>query len=212
MKRIGALLIGILCLGLVVWFLVQSPESQKKAVPSSPKEPPEEQPEEQSHYPEKKMIDIAIEGQPQTVEAQLAERLTYLMYVDPLTVKASGEKDELSLSSVSPLPEGYAPIYLKITPTSILSNQQAIEALAEEKMVDFESVYPAEKVEKPIREATVWNKRGVQKQDAKGQVLDLYLVESQKNQHYLIEISYPIEAQEGYGGIFYYLLETLQFK
>ncbi|MFD2629747.1 hypothetical protein [Oceanobacillus kapialis] len=170
-------------------------------------------------FVEEKQEEIEIEGQKEKSDTQLEvnEALRYVIYVDEQRYKmVKGEKVD-RIETKEPLGEGYPDVYMEITRKETTTTEKVLQEIEQEIETDGMEVVRQESVSEPIQ-AEVIHGMGEETTNESGKtghqwdtpVHRYYVTDTQEGQVFVIKQVYFLEAAEGHGARFDYMLESFE--
>ncbi len=155
--------------------------------------------------PEKKVVED-IEGTPEESEVSLQEGTDYIIYFDEEMYKKvihEGKDRIVPLTVNESLPE----IYMEIEQDIDRTPEEVAGEIEDQLKNEFATVHSMEEVQEPIKALHI---RGIGGNKWNSPVVAYYVVSNEKGGSFIIKQQYFMEASEGYGARFYYMLK--EFK
>ena len=150
---------------------------------------------------------VEIEGNPEEKDVNLHEsKMGYVIYVDEelYTMEKGENVDRISPKhKAENLPE----VFMEIRQISEKDPQSVATELEKDLKKDFPSVENKGEVEKPIKGTLITAKTGNSSSDT---VVNYYVIDNTKEGTFLVKQQYFLEAAEGHGARFYYMLEDFK--
>lgn len=156
--------------------------------------------------PEKK-ITQNIEGHDEQTNVHLNEGTNYILYIDEERYAMTKGEEADVITTKDSMPEGYPPVTMEIKQVPDTNPETLLASIEAELKKEFPDLRPAENVDKPVK--GYWL-HGINGQDAKSPVIDVYIISNEKNGSFIITERYFLEAAEGHGARFYHMLESFE--
>jgi hypothetical protein len=158
--------------------------------------------------PEKE-ITQAIEGQDEETEVHLHEGKDseYIIYVDEARYKIiKGEESDV-ITTIDPLPEKYPEVKMEITQVANEKPEDLVKRIEADLKVDYSELREIENVTEPVEGYLL---HGINGNEWDSNVVHLYVISNGNEGSYVIREDYFLEAAEGHGARFHYMLESLE--
>lgn len=160
---------------------------------------------------EEKQEQIEMEGQQEELDTHLEtnEELRYVIYLDDERYKMDkgGEADRIELKEE--LPDSYPDVYMEIRREENTTTEEVAadikETLNNEEMEIVEEI----RTKNPI-EAELIRGRGSKYPEWDTPIYQYYVTDSMNGQVFVIKQAYFLEAAEGHGARFHYMLESFE--
>jgi hypothetical protein len=170
-------------------------------------------------FVEEKQEEIEIEGQKEESNTQLEtnEALRYVIYVDEDRYKMVKGEEVDRIETKEPLGDRYPDVYMEISRRENTTTEDVLEDIEQEITADGLEVVRQEHVTEPI-EAEVIQGMGKETTNESGKtghqwdtpIHRYYVTETRENQVFVIKQAYFLEAEEGHGARFHYMLESFE--
>ncbi|RKQ33463.1 hypothetical protein [Oceanobacillus halophilus] len=169
---------------------------------------------------EEKKEEIELEGQKEdsNVRLEANEELRYVIYIDEDRYQMKEGEESDRIETIEPLPEELPDVYMEITRIENTTTEEVISQIKEAIAKDEEmELHREESVTTPIK-AKVVQSIGLEYTDENG-VTGLhwdtpthryYITEADNGQVFVIKQAYFLEAEEGHGARFHYMLESFE--
>ncbi|WP_210470743.1 hypothetical protein [Sporosarcina sp. 6E9] len=199
LKKKGRIIsvIGLIAAGLLIAFSLQTDTGS--AFIQSVKD---------MFVPEKE-ITQGIEGQDEETEVHLKEGIDskYIIYIDETRYKmVKGENSDV-ITTIDPLPEDFPEVKMEITQLSDEKPEDLVEKIEAELKVDFPELREIEHVTEPVEGYLL---HGINGSEWDSNVVHLYVISNGNEGSYVIREDYFLEAAEGHGARFHYMLESFE--
>jgi uncharacterized protein YxeA len=158
--------------------------------------------------PEKE-ITQGIEGQDEETEVYLHEGKDseYIIYVDEARYKIiKGEESDV-ITTIDPLPEKYPEVKMEITQVANEKPEDLVKKIEADLKVDYSELREIENVTEPVEGYLL---HGINGNEWDSNVVHLYVISNGNEGSYVIREDYFLEAAEGHGARFHYMLESLE--
>jgi uncharacterized protein YxeA len=158
--------------------------------------------------PEKE-ITQGIEGQDEETEVYLHEGKDseYIIYVDEARYKIiKGEESDV-ITTIDPLPEKYPEVKMEITQVANEKPEDLVKKIEADLKVDYSELREIENVTEPVEGYLL---HGINGSEWDSNVVHLYVISNGNEGSYVIREDYFLEAAEGHGARFHYMLESLE--
>lgn len=158
--------------------------------------------------PEKE-ITQGIEGQDEETEVHLNEGKDskYIIYIDETNYKMiKGEESDV-ITTIDPLPEKYPEVKMEITQVANEKPEDLVNRIEAELKVDFPELREIENVTEPVEGYLL---HGINGSEWDSNVVHLYVISNGNEGSYVIREDYFLEAAEGHGARFHYMLESFE--
>ncbi|MHA6260898.1 hypothetical protein ACXYMX_13515 [Sporosarcina sp. CAU 1771] len=158
--------------------------------------------------PEKEMIQ-GIEGNDEETMVQLNEGSgsEYIIYIDETRYKMIPGEDMDAIRTLEPLPEDYPEVSLTIKQVPNELPEELATKLETELKKDFPELKEVETVTEPVAGFLL---HGVQGYEWDSKVVHAYVISNGREGSFIITGNYFLEASEGHGARFHYMLETFE--
>lgn len=158
--------------------------------------------------PEKEIIQN-IEGMDEETNVQLNEGKDskYVIYVDETSYKMIKGKESDIITTIEPLPEKYPEVSMEIMQVADEKPEELVKKIEAELKKDFPDLRAVEKVTEPVEGFLLHGLNG-NGWDAK--VVHAYVISNGKEGSFVIMEKYFLEAAEGHGARFSYMLESFE--
>ncbi|WP_042221245.1 hypothetical protein [Oceanobacillus manasiensis] len=170
-------------------------------------------------FVEEKQEEIEIEGQKEESDTQLEanEALRYVIYVDEDRYKMVQGEEVDRIETKEPLGERYPDVFMEISRRENTTTEKVLRDIKREIKKDGLEVARQESVTEPI-EAEVVQGMGEETTNEAGKtghqwdtpIHRYYVTETKENQVFVIKQAYFLEAEEGHGARFHYMLESFE--
>lgn len=172
--------------------------------------PPNNQTEQEptASFDEEKEIMQTIEGQEEQTMFQLNKGSSsdYIIYVDESRYAMTHGKDSDVIAPIDSLPADYPEVKIEIRKLDE-SPEAAVQQMESELKEDFPDLSSAEQVTEP---AKGYKLHGTQGTDSKSKVITAYIVTNDDGGSFVITAHYFLEAAEGHGARFQYMIDTFE--
>ncbi|MGJ9458313.1 hypothetical protein [Oceanobacillus sp. CF4.6] len=169
---------------------------------------------------EEKQEEIELEGQKEDTNVQLEtnEELRYVIYVDEDRYKMVEGETSDRIETLEPLPEQFPEVYMEIIRMDDTTTEEVVAAIKQEIDNDKDMEFHREEsVTEPI-EAEMVQGMGPEYTNEFGKtghqwdtpVHRYYVTDEDEGQVFVIKQVYFLEAAEGHGARFHYMLESFQ--
>ncbi|MFC4023429.1 hypothetical protein ACFOUV_06270 [Oceanobacillus longus] len=169
---------------------------------------------------EEKQEEIELEGEKEDTNVQLEtnEELRYVIYIDEDRYKMIEGETSDRIETLDPLPEQFPEVYMEITRVEDATTEEVVEAIKQEINNDKDMEFRREEsVTEPI-EAEMIQGMGLEYTNEFGKtghqwdtpIHRYYVTDEDEGQVFVIKQVYFLEAAEGHGARFHYMLESFQ--
>ncbi|WP_339226372.1 hypothetical protein NSQ77_12650 [Oceanobacillus sp. FSL K6-2867] len=171
-------------------------------------------------FVEEKQEEIELEGQKEETNVQLEtnEELRYIIYVDEERYKMVEGEESDRIELIEPLEDRYPDVYMEITRVDDTTTNEVVAAIKAEIENDKEmELRREERVTEPI-EAEMIQGMGLEYTNDAGKtghqwdtpIHRYYVTDEDEGQVFVIKQVYFLEAAEGHGARFHYMLESFK--
>lgn len=165
----------------------------------------------QDRFPSTKELTQSIEENEERTNVKFHEGTNsdYVIYIDETRYQMSNNSDSTKITPVEPLPANYPEVFMDITHLPNEPPEQAVKQI----QIDMENSFP-ESAPIPIETVTspvhgYWL-HGAAGSEWDSKIMDIYVLSDRKKGSYRITSNYFLEAAEGHGARFYYMLESFE--
>ncbi|MFD1336452.1 hypothetical protein ACFQ4N_12880 [Oceanobacillus iheyensis] len=173
-----------------------------------------------SLFEEEREETIHIEGHEERVDVNVKtnEELKYAIYIDEERYKMTKGEDVDRIETKEPLGDRFPEVYMEIERVENTTKEEVITSIQEEINEDENLILDeTSEVTEPI-EATLLKAKGLPYTNEFGKTGDqwdtpihkYYVTDDYQGQVFIIKQVYFLEAAEGHGARFYYMLESFQ--
>ena len=145
-------------------------------------------------------------GNPTVTTEDTKPVMTYAMYIDE-TKYSFGSKDGADILTPLDYPSDYPDVYLKITQDTQHTAEEIAQDLEKNLSSQYEYFENVGHITDPVNSMKLHMRTG-DKWDS--EVTDYYIVDNTAGGAFIIEAKYFLEAEEGHGARFYYILQQFQ--
>lgn len=157
------------------------------------------------YFEPKKQVQEHIEGTPEDKEIVLQDTKSgYVIYIDEERYKLVEEENRDVIVTKEPLGDIYPEVSMSIEQSENETPEQAIARIKQELAGQYATVKEPEAVTEPL-EATLIS--AIDGQEWDSPVAKVYVLSNEKGGSFIITAKYFLEASEGHGARFYYMLE-----
>lgn len=158
--------------------------------------------------PEKEIIQ-GIEGQDEETEVHLNEGKDseYIIYVDETRYKMIQSEDADIITTLEPLPEKYPEVTLEIKQFANETPEELVKKVEADLKKDFPELREIENVTEPVEGFLLHGAAGSE-WDSK--IVHTFVISNGKEGSFVISGNYFLEAAEGHGARFHYMLESFE--
>ncbi|WP_067728015.1 hypothetical protein [Oceanobacillus damuensis] len=164
--------------------------------------------------------EIDLEGQKEDTNVQLEtnEELRYVIYIDQDRYKMVEGETADRIETIEPFGDEYPEVYMEITHVENTTTEEAIANIIERIENDEEmELYMEERTTEPI-EAEMVQAMGLEYTNEFGKfgyqwdtpIHRYYVTDEDDGSVFIIKLVYFVEAEEGHGARFHYMLESFQ--
>lgn len=169
---------------------------------------------------QEKKDEIELEGHKEDTNVHLEtnEELRYIIYIDEDRYKIVEGKASDRIVTIDPLPANFPQVYMEIFRIDNTTTNKVITNIKEEISTDPEMVLQREEVVSEPINAKVIQSIGLEYTDDNGvtghhwdtPIHRYYITEEDNDQVFVIKQVYFLEAAEGHGARFHYMLESFK--
>lgn len=158
--------------------------------------------------PEKEMTQ-SIERQDEQTNVTLHEgsNVEYVIYIDESRYKMVKDEEADVITTIDPLPENYPPVSLKIKQIAEKKPEEVLQELEATLKQEFPELRPAETVSEPVEGYLL---HGIDGNESTSKVVHAYVISNGKGGSFILQGNYFLEAAEGHGARFHYMLESFE--
>lgn len=156
--------------------------------------------------PEKKVVN-EIEGSPEELEVTLQECADYIIYVDQERYQLVNENDVDLIVPKVPLEERFPEVSMSISQVVDQTPEELALQYEEKLKTSFQTVKEIESVTEPINGLLV---SAIDGSEWDSPVNKVYIIPNGKEGSFVFDLKYFLEAAEGHGARFYYMLEEFE--
>ncbi|MEC5424070.1 hypothetical protein QGM71_11265 [Virgibacillus sp. C22-A2] len=170
-------------------------------------------------FVEEKQEEIEIEGhkEQRDVNLQTNEELRYIIYVDEERYRVVEGEDGDRIETIEPLGDKYPEVYMEITRKEHTTTEAVIAGIKESIVNEGMEVTREERASTPI-DAELIQGMGEEYENEFGKtghqwdtkVHKYYVTDTEEGQVFIIKQAYFLEAAEGHGARFDYMLESFE--
>lgn len=156
--------------------------------------------------PEKKIVN-EIEGKPEEQEVILQNRSDYIIYIDEERYKLVNEEGFDIIVPKIPLEERYPEVSMSILQVVDKTPEQLAAQYSEKLKNTFQTINEIETVTDPVNGFLV---SAIDGNEWDSPINKVYIISNGKNGSFVFDLKYFLEAAEGHGARFYYMLEEFE--
>ncbi len=158
--------------------------------------------------PEKEIIQ-GIEGEDEKTEVHLNEGTNseYILYIDETRYKMEQGKDLDVVTTLEPLPAEFPEVNMEIKQIPNEKPEDLVQKVEAELKKDFPELLEIEKVTEPVEGFLL---HGLNGNEWDSKVVHAYVISNEKEGSFVITQHYFLEAAEGHGARFHYMLESFE--
>lgn len=151
----------------------------------------------------------SIEGQDEQIDVTPHEgtNVEYIIYIDESRYKMVKGKEADIITTIDPLPDNYPPVSLEIKQIVDQKPEEVLQKLESELSPDFPELRPAETVTEPVEGYLL---HGIDGNEPTSKVVHAYVISNGKDGSFILQGNYFLEAAEGHGARFHYMLESFE--
>ncbi|MBP2076354.1 hypothetical protein [Oceanobacillus polygoni] len=209
-KRKGLVVVGLSTAAVITLLLFGTLTDQGQAMFQNLKE----------MFVDEKQEEIELEGQKEETNVQLEtnEELRYIIYVDEERYKMVEGEESDRIELIEPLEDRYPDVYMEITRIEDTTTEEVVAAIkAEIERDEKMELRREERVTEPI-EAEMVQGMGLEYTNDAGKtghqwdtpIHRYYVTDEDEGQVFVIKQVYFLEAAEGHGARFHYMLESFK--
>lgn len=157
------------------------------------------------YFEPKKQVEEHIEGMPEEKEIVLQDTKSgYVIYIDEERYKLVEEEGRDLIVPKEPLEARYPEVSMSIEQVEDEAPEQAIERIRQELAAQYATVKETEEVTDPLKATLI---SAIDGQQWDSPVAKVYVLSNEKGGSFIITEKYFLEAAEGHGARFYYMLK-----
>jgi hypothetical protein len=158
------------------------------------------------YFEPKKQVEEHIEGMPEEKEVVLQDTKSgYVIYIDEERYKLVEEDGRDVIVTQTPLGDAYPEVSLSIEQSGNETPEQAVMRIQQELAGQYDTVKQPEAVTEPLEATLISAIDGGQQWDSP--VAKVYVLSNERGGSFIITEKYFLEAEEGHGARFYYMLQ-----
>lgn len=162
-------------------------------------------------FVDEKQEEIELEGQKEPTDVQLEtnEELSYIIYIDEDRYQMEKVDGHDRIVTKEPLGDAYPDVYMEIHREESTTTEQVMEAIKSDIEAEGLEISNEERVDNPI-EAEMVQGMGEDTGQWDTPIHRYYITDEVEGQVFVIKQVYFLEAAEGHGARFQYMLESFE--